>query len=409
MEVVMTQILIKGGHVVPGDGSAELPRIDVLVDGGVITAIAPNLTGAPGVTVVDAAGMIVMPGLVDSHRHVWQAPLRGAGADMTLPDYLAAVLGPILAGYTPRDAGLATLLGAAEALDAGITTVFDWSNTASTEAHTDAVRDAYTAAGIRAVVGLVHPDHEAYARRVQAGAATVTAGFAVAGMEYGDHDDTVRSVRLARDMGVTVSMHAAGPAVRALHDQGLLGPHVNLVHLNAITVDDAKMLADTSAGVTVTPVVEATMGHGPSAYGRLRDAGARPGLGTDVVVNAPADLFEPVRDTLRTERLRTGTMLPAASILPAATFDSARAIGLDHAVGTVEVGKRADLILLNGLPSPSAAAAVASATPADVHTVIVDGRIVKHNGQLVDLDLTALRHAGHALAHRLLREASSVA
>jgi len=406
---MVTQILIKGGHVVPGDGTAERPQTDVLVDGGVITALAPGLTGSPGATVVDAAGMIVMPGLVDSHRHVWQAPLRGAGADMTLPDYLATVLGPILAGYTPRDAGLATLLGAAEALDAGITTVFDWSNRATTEAHTDAVRDAFAEAGIRAVIGLAHPDHEAYARRVERGPATVTAGFAIAGMEYGDHVDTVRSIRLARDMGVTVSMHAAGPAVRALYDAGLLGPHVQLVHLNAITADDAKMLAGTATGVTVTPVVEATMGHGTSAYGRLRDAGARPGVGTDVVVNAPADLFEPMRDALRTERLRTGTMLPAAAILPAATLDSARAIGLDQVVGTVEVGKRADLILLNGLPSPSAAAVVANATPADVHTVIVDGRLVKRDGRLVDLDLAALRHAGRALAHRVLREARIVA
>ncbi|WP_117209605.1 amidohydrolase family protein [Allorhizocola rhizosphaerae] len=399
----MTQILIKGGHVAAGDGGTELPETDVLIDDGVITSVAPGVNGAPGATVIDAAGMIVMPGLVDSHRHVWQAPLRGVGADMTLPDYLATVLGPILTGYTPQDAGLATLLGAAEALDAGITTVFDWSNTTTTEAHTDAVRDAFAAAGIRAVVGLVHPDHEAYARRVQRGPATVTAGFAIAGMEYGDHDDTVRSVRLARDMGVTVTMHAGGPAVRALYDVGLLGPHVNLVHLNGMTADDAKMLAETGAGVTVTPVVEGTMGHGASAYGRLWDAGARAGLGTDVVVNAPVDLFEPMRDTLRTERLRTATMLPAGAILPAATVDSARAIGLDHIIGTVEVGKRADLILLDGLPAPSAAAAVANGSRADVHTVIVEGRIVKRDGRLVDLDLAALRRASRALAQRVLR------
>jgi 5-methylthioadenosine/S-adenosylhomocysteine deaminase len=322
---------------------------------------------------------------------------------MTLPDYLATVLGPTLTGYTPQDAGTATLLGAAEALDAGITTVFDWSNTTTTEAHTDAVRDAFAVAGIRAVVGLVHPDHETYARRVQRGSATVTAGFAVPGIEYGDHDETVQAIHLARHLGVTVSMHAGGPAVRALYDAGLLGPHVHLVHLNAITIDDAKMLAGTGTAVTVTPVVEATMGHGPSAYGRLRDAGARAGLGTDVVVNAPVDLFEPIRDTLRTERLRTGTMFPVAGVLPAATVDSARTIGLDQVIGIVEAGKRADLILLDGLPFPTAAAAVTNASRADVHTVIVDGHIVKRDHRLVNLDLTALRHAGRALAQRVRR------
>jgi 5-methylthioadenosine/S-adenosylhomocysteine deaminase len=400
---MMSQILIAGGHVVPGDGSPELPGTDVLVDCGVITSIAPGLTAPPGATVIDATGMLVMPGLVDGHRHVWQAPLRGIGADMTLPDYLGSVLGPILAAYKPADAELATLLGAAEALDAGITTVFDWSNTTTTAAHTDAVRDAFAAAGIRAVVGHVHPDHEAFARRIARGPVTVTAGLAILGMEYGDRRETERAIHAARGLGLPVTMHAGGPAVRALWDAELLDRHVHLVHLNAVTADDAKLLAGTGAGVTVTPVVEATMGHGASAFGRLHDAGARPGLGTDVVVNAPADLFEPLRDTLRAERLRTGTMPPAAGVLAAATVDSARAIGLDHLVGTVAVGKRADLVLLGGLPRPSAAAAVVSAAPSNVDTVLVDGRVVKRAGRLLDHDLPALRHAGRELARRVLR------
>jgi cytosine/adenosine deaminase-related metal-dependent hydrolase len=398
----MSSILIAGGHVVPGDGSPERPQTDVLVDGGVITAVASGLTAPPGATVIDAAGMVVMPGLVDGHRHVWQAPLRGIGADMTLPDYLGALLGPILAAYTPADAGLTTLLGAVEALDAGITTVFDWSNTTTTAAHTDAVRDAFAAAGIRAIVGHVHADHEAFARRIARGPVTVSAGLAILGLEYGDRRETERAVHAARDLGMPVSMHAGGPAVRALHDAKLLDRHTHLVHLNTATADDAKLLVDSGAGVTVTPVVEGTMGHGASAYGRLHDAGVRPGLGTDVVVNAPTDLFEPLRDTLRTRRLHTGTMLPAASVLPAATADSARAIGLDHLVGTVAVGKRADLLLLSGLARPSAAAAVVSATPSDVDTVLVDGRVVKRAGRLLDHDLHALRDAGRQVARRVL-------
>jgi cytosine/adenosine deaminase-related metal-dependent hydrolase len=152
----MMRLLVRGGHVVPGDGGSELPRADVFVVGGSIAAIGPDLS-AEDTEVVDAAGLVVMPGFVDSHRHVWQAPLRGAGADMTLPDYFRVVLGHALPRYRPADARLATLLGAAEALDAGVTTVFDWSNTTLSPEHTDAVVDGFAAAGIRAIVGHTNP------------------------------------------------------------------------------------------------------------------------------------------------------------------------------------------------------------------------------------------------------------
>jgi cytosine/adenosine deaminase-related metal-dependent hydrolase len=163
--------------------------------------------------------------------------------------------------------------------------------------------------------------------------------------------------------------------------------------------------------VTITPVVEATQGHGASAYGRLLAAGVRPGLGIDVVVNATPDLFVPLRDTLRSERIRTGDLVPAANFLPAATSDSARAIGLGDRVGTLAVGMRADLLLLDGLAhltgSNTAAGALAGAVvtalgPANVRTVLIDGRIVKRDGRLVDHDLAALRAAADDVARRVL-------
>jgi cytosine/adenosine deaminase-related metal-dependent hydrolase len=400
-------LLIKGGTLVSGE------RADVLVDRGTIVAVGPEPT-ADAREVLDADGLVVAAGFVDSHRHVWQAPLRGTGADMTLPDYLTAVLGRALDAYGPAEAHLATLLGAAEALDAGITTVFDWSNTTRTPEHTDAVLDAYAAAGIRAVVGHTNPDDERDVRRLADLRGRVTGALAVLGTEYGPWDAAIRHITLGRRLGLVVSMHTGGgPGARLpeLVEAGLLGPHLHLVHLNAITAPAARLLADHGAGVTVTPVVEATMGHGASAYTRLTAAGARPGLGTDVVVNAPADLFEPMRDTLRTHRTATGSMHPAARMLPAATIDSARAIGLGDTVGAVEPGRRADLVLLDGLahlagPEARAGAeAVAGAVvtalgPSDVRAVVVDGRIAKRDGRLVGLDLAALRREATRLADR---------
>jgi cytosine/adenosine deaminase-related metal-dependent hydrolase len=404
------RLLLKNGHVVPGGDRAELPRADVRVEAGRIAAIGPDLDGA-GADEVDATGLVVLPGLVDGHRHVWQAPLRGVSADMTLPEYFRVVLGRALPRYRPEDAHLATVLGAAEALDAGITTVFDWSNATLSPQHTDAIVDGFAAAGIRAVVGHTDPTDEAEVRRLAGRRGLVTGGMAVLGFEFGDWTDTVNQLALARELGIPVSMHAHGgetSPIRRAYEAGLLGPHLNLVHLNDITAEQAKLIADTGSGTTVTPVVEATMGHGASAFGRLRTAGARPGLGSDVVVNAPPDLFEPMRDTVRDERRRTGTMWPAATVLAAATLDSARAIGLDGQVGTVEVGKRADLVLLDGLghltgsADPVAGAAVAALGPANVRTVLVDGHFVKRDGVLLAHDLATLRYRAAATARRAL-------
>lgn len=344
--------------------------------------------GTPATEIIDATGLVAAPGLVDGHRHVWQAPLRGLGPDMTLPDYLDRVLGRTL---TPTQARLATLLGAAEALDAGITTVLDFNNVIRSPSHREAVLDAYGASGIRAVVGHDHP---------AASRGRVTQARAVFCTAFGSFDDARGAITLAGDGSILATMHAGGGdgQITALHDAGVLGPHLNLVHVNAMTADEAKMLADTRTGVTVTPVVEATMGHGRSPWTTFAAAGGRAGLGTDVAVNAPPDLFEPLRDTLRQHRMETATMHPAADLFATATIDSARAIGLGDEIGLIETGRRADLILLDGLahlpPDVDVTGAVVTCLGVpDVHTVIVDGTVLKRDGHLTALDLRELRHA----------------
>ncbi len=392
------ELLIRGGRLVDGT------RADVAIDGGVIVDMhAPRETTAG--EVVDATGLVIVPGLVDAHRHVWQAALRGAGPDWALPGYLRVVLGRALAGYGPAEARLAALLGAAEALNAGITTVFDWSNTTRTPEHTDAVLQAYREAGIRAVVGHTNPDDEPDVRRLAGLTGTITGGLAVFGSDRDGWESAIPAIRRGRDLGMTVAVHAGGGPgeLDRLRAAGLLGPHLQLVHVNQVTAATAALFADTGAHAVVTPVVEATMGHGPSAYTRLAVAGMRPGLGTDVMVDAPADLFETMRATLRAHRLETGTAHPAGAFLAAATVDGAAAIGLGDRVGVLAVGRRADLILLDGLAhldGDLSGAIVTTSGPGDVHTVVVDGRIRKRAGRLVDLDLAALRRQAAPLGPR---------
>jgi 5-methylthioadenosine/S-adenosylhomocysteine deaminase len=363
--------LLAGGHA------------DIGIDGG--RFVEPH--GVPA-EVIDATGLVAAPGFVDGHRHVWQAPLRGLGPDMTLPGYFDAVLSR---RPTPEQAHLATLLGAAEALDAGITTVLDFCNVIRSPSHAEAVFDAYGVSGIRAVVG---HDHPAASR----GRVTQARAFFCTAM--GSFDDARGGILLARESGVLATMHAGGGVgqVQALSDAGLLGPHLHLVHLNGLTADEAQLLADSGTGVTITPVVEATMGHGRSPWTTFTEAGGRAGLGTDVAVNAPPDLFEPMRDTLRQHRMATATMHPAADLLATVTIDSARAIGLGDEIGLIEPGRRADLVLLDGLAHLPGDADVTGAVVTclgvpDVHTVIVDGTVVKRDGRLTVVDLPELRHA----------------
>ncbi|GIE28095.1 TRZ/ATZ family hydrolase [Actinoplanes italicus] len=370
-------LLVTGGRFLDG------ARRDILIEGGRIAAVG-SFPRAGAAEVIDATGLVVMPGLADGHRHVWQAALRGLGADMTLPAYLDEVLGRIAPALDAGDARLATLLGAAEALDAGITTVLDFSNVISSPEHNDAVLDAYATAGIRAVLG-----HGA----IPATAGLVTPAIAV-------FADPPRQIRLARDEGVIATVHAAGGGdqIRRFRDAGLLGPHLHVVHVNAMTPGEAKLLAETGTGVTVTPVVEATMGHGRSPWSTFAAAGGRAGLGTDVMVNAPSDLFEPLRDTLRSHRMDTGSMHPAGDLLTTITSDSARAIGLGGVTGVIEPGRAADLVLLDGfahLPGDTGVtgAVVTTAGVRDVRTVIVNGRVVKRDGELIGLDLRELRRA----------------
>jgi len=399
-------LLIRGGRLLSG------PPADVLIAGGVIAAVttpaARDAAAPEAAEVIDAHGLRIAPGFVDGHRHVWQAPLRGAGADMTLPDYFGAVLDRALGAYAPEDAHLATLLGAAEALDAGITTVFDWCNVTRSPSHVDAVLEAYAGAGIRAVVAAAGTAH---AGRVAGLRGTVTGALALLGPQYGRWDDAAAELRLARELGLLASMHLAGGEdgpIGRMDAAGLLGPHVQLVHVNAMTADDAARLAGSGTGVTVTPVVEATMGHGASPFTRFAAAGGRCGLGTDVAVNAPPDLFEPMRETLRRHRAESATMAPAGAVLAAATADSAAAIGLGSVTGTLAPGRRADLVLLSGLshlPGDATGAAVTALGPADVHTVLVDGRVVKRAGRLTALDLPKLREQAADLGRRALTAA----
>ncbi|MDN3355180.1 amidohydrolase family protein [Actinomadura sp. DC4] len=154
--------LVRGGTVISVDPEiADLPRGDVLIEDGRIGAVAERID-APGAEVLDAAGTLVLPGLVDTHRHTWQAVFRGIGADWTFAQYRDAMHGTVRPRYRPEDVHVGTLLGRIEALHSGVTTLLDWCHCTDTIEHGDAALDALREAPGRSVfcygAGIGTPD-----------------------------------------------------------------------------------------------------------------------------------------------------------------------------------------------------------------------------------------------------------
>ncbi|GGK63751.1 TRZ/ATZ family hydrolase [Planomonospora parontospora subsp. parontospora] len=418
------RLLITGGTVIDTEPEPRtLPGADVLVEDGVIAAVGPGLGASaapPADRTIDATGMLVLPGFVDTHRHLWQSALRSAAADATLGDYLALVLGRLAPAYRPEDVHAAGLWGALEALDAGVTTVFDWSHIQSTPEHTDAAIQALRDSGIRAVFGYAHPApgtrREDEVRRTAALLGTsgqVTPALAAMGPVYGPPDEARADWRLARELGLRVSLHATGAgAAERLHDAGLLGPDTVFVHGNGFTDEAVKLIADNGAAASVTPAVEMQMGHGHPETGRFRRAGIRTGLGVDTVVDAPGDMFAVMRAAFAAERVRGGA-LTAAEVLRMATIEGAAVLGLEDRVGSLRPGKQADLVLLRtGTPRLApvhdpVGAVVTAAGPGDVDTVLVAGRVVKRAGRLLHPDLPAVLDRVSRSAARLAAAAGT--
>ncbi|TDE01027.1 amidohydrolase family protein [Jiangella asiatica] len=399
-------LLLRGGTAIDTD-PVRVRAADVLVEDGRIAAVAPGLPVPAGAEVVDASGMLVLPGFVDAHRHTWQAGIRAAGPDVTLAGYLDLVLGTLAPRYRPDDVYAGTLAGALECLDAGITTVVDWSHIQHTPDHTAAAIDALHAAGIRAVFGycVSEPDVATARAALARTGGLVTMAMAPFGPDFVGEEAALREWRLARELDLAVTVHlGVGDATSGdrgldfLERHGLLRPRTNYVHGNGYGDAALGRIADSGGTVSVSPVVEAGMGFGAPITARALAAGIPTGLGADTVVSGPGDMFSLLRSAYALGRLdpTAGHGLTTTDLLRAATVDGARAAGL-AGVGSLRPGDHADLVLLrtDGLGVAPAhdpvGAIVLSMDTRAVDTVVVAGRIVKRDGRLVGVDAATVQ------------------
>jgi len=443
-------LVIRGGTVVVGGAKAEVfgPG-DVWISNSLIEEITPpgQKPLPEGCEVIDATDGIVMPGLIDTHRHLWQTPIRGLGADLTAPEYrsrLRAAFGPFM---TPDDVYTATLAGALEALDSGITTILDWAHIMNSPEHADASVAALRATGMRCVFAFSTPnDQEAdswYSRSTRPqppdvkrvrrdvlsdDSALVTMAFGARAPQLLSREIMVHDWNLARELGLRITVDGGlgggqwGPRhypIRLLRDENLLRDDTTYIHCNNLAEDEYKSIAESGGSISMSPCAEMHVGHGLPATGRALAAGIRPALSIDYVTQVAGDMFGTMRSVLATERgLRSRAAFEAGKgvepwtirtgdALEFATLRGAAAIGYPERTGSLEAGKQADITILDTTSlrlSPvndPLATCVLYASPGDVDTVIVAGKVRKRAGVLVDHDVGKLRRELIALRDRL--------
>jgi cytosine/adenosine deaminase-related metal-dependent hydrolase/ribose/xylose/arabinose/galactoside ABC-type transport system permease subunit len=414
--------LITGGSVLTMDGGPpDFTIADVLVDGDRIVAVGPHLRPADA-EVIDAAGTIVMPGFVDTHRHIWEGLLRNIGTDVPLEgrtSYISHVLHKLAPAFRPEDAYIGNLVSTLGAIDAGITTLLDWSHIQGTPAHTDAVIQALRDSGLRAVFAYGFPWWGKWEERQPSWfvrAATehfsstdqkLTLALAAPGPEFTDFEITRDHWKLARETGARISTHVGvgsygqDAKLQEFGHAGLLGPDTTYIHCTTLNDTEIQMIVDTGGSVSLAAPVEMMMGHGMPPVQKFLDRGLAPSLSVDVETNVPADMFNQMRSVLALQRTIASqdgrAPVSARDVLTWATVEGARANGLADRVGTLSRGKQADIILLrtdrlNVTPlNDPATAIVVGMDTGNVDTVVIGGRVMKQGGKLLHVDWASVK------------------
>src|SRR4029453_16201842 len=422
-------IVLRHGTVLIMDESRQvLTDADVLVVGDRVAAVGTGLDVPPGTQEIDAAGGIVMPGMIDTHRHLWQTAMRGYGADWTLTQYFVWYSLEHGRKFRPEDIYAGNLLGAIEAIDAGVTTTVDWSHGLQTVEHAAAAREALEEVPARFVL--------AYGN-IQAGPWEWTAqpevrrfleerkskahdrlGVQLAFDVTGDPSFPERAAfEVARDLELPVTTHAGvwgatnDDGIRLMHENGFATPQTVYVHAATLHAAPYLRMAASGGPTSVSTDAEQSAGEVYPPTWQVRRYDIPVSISMDTSVWWSGDLFSAMRSTLGADRARehleahvagdtvTHSHLRAEHVVDWATRGGARNLRRDD-LGRLTPGKKADLVLIKNDQSPVSFPVLNpyghvafQAQRGDVHTVLVDGVVVKRDNRLVGADLPAVRAA----------------
>jgi cytosine/adenosine deaminase-related metal-dependent hydrolase len=446
---ISERLLLRGGTVVSRDPEIGiLATGDVLVADGRIVAVDTSL-GDVDAEVVDVTGMIVAPGMVDTHRHTWQTQLRGLCADWTLTDYFNGIRLTASPCYGPDDVELGNRAGALEALDAGVTTILDFSHCMNSPDHADAAIEGLLSSGIRArhcygffesAPSAAFADHAARLRdfervagsrsfggRLQVGVALTETGLV-------PWRQTVAEIETARGAAALMAVHTGcvwGSRVTSgvldMNEAHLLGADQVHIHCNSLGPEEWRALASAGAKVSTSPETELNMGMGRLAIAPCATHGLLPTMSCDVVSLNSGDLFTQLRLALAYLRQSDNDPINQSGAMPErltwratdalawVTTNGADALGLRDVIGSLTPGKEADVIVVGG-PAVGAgpvidpeASLVFQASAATVRHVLVAGRWAKRDGVLVGIDAGRLRNDVDVSARGILERMRALA
>ncbi|HZA55894.1 MAG TPA: amidohydrolase family protein [Candidatus Udaeobacter sp.] len=411
------EFVVRNAYVMTMDPKlGDIASGDVHVRDGTLVAVGPKLA-APGAEEIDGNNRIALPGFIDTHFHLWGSFARGIVADGEF-DYFPVMgrIGPVM---TPADAYNSVRLGLAEAIDSGLTTVHDWSHNIISGAYADADLRALRDVGIRARFSYGYSRNLQQKREQTADLGDIarvkhewfgasddgllTMGFASRGP--GDTPPAVyrKEWEHARSLGLPITQHAGRSMaeikkfrrIEMLYRDKLLGPDVQLIHTYNASPEERGMIAETKTHVSIAPFTASRLASGLPYLGDLLARGVQCSLSVDTTtVGGNADMFSIMRLMLQLNHLRSMNVLEVQPrrILELATIDGAKDLGIADRVGSLAPGKRADLVLVrttdvNVAPFINPALLlVQQAQPYNVDTVVIDGRILKHKGELTAID-----------------------
>ena len=350
-----------------------MPGADILVEDDRIVDVRPGLS-ADGAKVIDATGDIVIPGFIDTHRHTWETSIRTCAPDYALITYFSAILDQFAPKYRPDDVLAANRWGALECINAGITTLVDWSHIMNTPDHADAAVKGLQETGIRSVFALGFPNtslqvwwfgldwggsvetidgdlaHRIRKEYLSDDQGLITMALATRGTNFCKPDVVRFEWELAKELGINITVHVAMDRfgytkmqLRALKDMGLLYPNTTYIHSSHLLEDEWKMVRDSGGNVSLAPQIEMQMGHGWAPAQTAERLGIPVGLSSDVATTASADQFTQMHAIFASERGRrhqaswdedldgnspTPDLITARQVLRWATLDGAKVAGI---------------------------------------------------------------------------------
>jgi 5-methylthioadenosine/S-adenosylhomocysteine deaminase len=423
------EFTIANAYVMTMDAAlGDIARGAVHVRNGEIAAVGKDIAG--GGERIEGAGMIVMPGLVETHWHMWNTIFRSFAGDRPEEGYF-----PTVARFgqqmDPEDVFRSTTLSAAEAINSGVTFVHSWCHNVRSQAHAEADIRALGEVGIRARHSCGWPQGlpdtqsadqkpiESLAREWKSwsngGLITLGMGWrrqfragAIKPEVYQPEFDNARRLGLPITVHVAAAAHRSVNQIESLYKAKLMGKDVQLVHAISASPAELDMVRETGSSVSVSPGSELRIGYGYPQISEMMARGIPLGISVDTsALTGNSNLFGVLKLARDSENARAESefKMTARKALELGTVEGARSMGLGDTIGSLTPGKRADLIAISpgalnmAVITDPAHLVLEATTPENVDTVVVDGRILKARGKLTAIDThKVIADAGAALA-----------